>query len=101
MNKFEYTLKPYTPDDYEFVYNTKKVAYEKYVILNWGTWNEEQQKQMFVDFIATYGNNIKIVIEQGKRIGFYHGEELENGAYELGNICIIQNIKVEELELKF
>ena len=89
MKNFEYTLRPYTAEDYEFVYDTKKVAYQKYVEANWGEWNDEKQREMFVKFIDTYGKDIKIVMEADKRIGFYHGEELENNGYEIGNICII------------
>ena len=84
MKTFEYTLKQYKNDD-----ETKKVAYKNYVEINWGKWDEEQQKEMFINFIDTYGKDIKIVMEKNKRIGFYHGENLENGGYEIGNICII------------
>ena len=89
MKNFKYTLRPYTEGDYEFVYQTKKIAYKKYVEINWGEWNETKQKEMFVDFIKTYGKGIQIIVEEGKRIGFYHGEDLENNGYEIGNICII------------
>ena len=89
MKNFEYTLRPYTAEDYEFAYNTKKVAYQKYVEANQGEWNDYNQREMFVGFIDTYGKDIKIVMEDDKRIGFYHGEELENNGYEIGNICII------------
>ena len=44
---------------------------------------------MFVGFIDTYGKDIKIIMEEDERIGFYHCEELENEALEIGNICII------------
>ena len=89
MKNFEYTLRPYTEEDYEFVYDTKKVAYQKYVEANWGEWNDEKQRDIFINFIDTYGKDIKILMEADKRIGFYHGEELENNGYEIGNICII------------
>ena len=78
MEDFKYTLRPYTEEDYEFVYDAKKVAYQKYVEANWGEWNEDKQREMFVNFIDTYGRDIKIIMEEDKRIGFYHGEELEN-----------------------
>ncbi|MBE7074920.1 MAG: GNAT family N-acetyltransferase [Clostridiales bacterium] len=89
MNNFKYTLRAYTKQDYEFVYYTKKEAYKIYVEANWGKWNEEQQRKMFVQFIDTYGKDIKIIMEADKKIGFYHVEELENGDCEIGNICII------------
>ena len=34
-------------------------------------------------------NNAYIIIYENKKIGFYNGEILENGNYEIGNICII------------
>lgn len=89
MKKLNYTLRPYTTKDYEFVYETKKVAYKIYVEINWGEWNETKQREMFVNFINTYGKDIKIIIENNKPIGFYHCENLENNGYEIGNICII------------
>ena len=54
MEDFKYTLRPYTKEDYDFVYDTKKVAYQKYVEDNWGEWNDEKQREMFVGFIDTY-----------------------------------------------
>lgn len=89
MKNFKYALRPYTKEDYEFVYQTKKIAYKKYVELTWGEWNEDKQREMFVGFINTYGKDIKIIMEEGKKIGFYHGEEFEIDNYEIGNICII------------
>jgi len=84
-----YEFRPYTKNDYEFVYDTKKTAYKIYVELNWGKWDEEAQREMFVKFIETYGKDIKIIMFEGKTAGFYHGENLPNNAYEIGNICII------------
>ena len=89
MREINYELRPYTNEDYEFVYQTKKNAYKIYVEANWGEWNEGKQREMFVKFIEVYGKDIKIVLEVDKRIGFYHCEELEGEFLEIGNICII------------
>ena len=83
-------LMPYNNDDYEFVYEVKKNAYKKYVEECWGSWIEEDQRNFFDNFINTYKNNILIIIENNKKIGFYNGEILDNGNYEIGNICIIE-----------
>lgn len=80
----------YNNDDYEFVYEVKKKAYKKYVEECWGSWIEEDQRNFFDNFINTYKNNILIIIEDNKKIGFYNGEILDNGNYEIGNICIIE-----------
>ena len=82
-------LVPYTEDDYDFVYDVKKNAYKKYVEECWGAWIEEDQRKLFEKFISTVKDNTYIIMDGDKKIGFYNGEILENGNYEVGNICII------------
>ena len=82
-------LVPYTEDNYEFVYDVKKNAYKKYVEECWGSWIEEDQRKLFEKFISTVKDNTYIIMDGDKKIGFYNGEILENGNYEVGNICII------------
>ena len=83
-------LVPYSDDDYEFVYDVKKNAYKKYVEECWGSWIEEDQRKYFEKFILNVKNNAYIIIDGEKKIGFYNGETLKNGNYEVGNICIIE-----------
>ena len=83
-------LVPYTLEDYEFVYNVKKDAYKEYVEECWGPWNDDIQKELFKKFIETVKNNAYIIMYENKKIGFYNGEIIENGNYEIGNICIIK-----------
>ena len=80
---------PYKDSDYEFVYGVKKNAYKKYVEECWGAWIEEDQRNYFEKFMAAVKNNAYIIMDGDNRIGFYNGEILENGNYEIGNICII------------
>ena len=82
-------LIPYTDEDYEFVYEVKKNAYKKYVEECWEVWVEEDQRKYFEKFINTVKNNAFIIMDGDKKIGFYNGEVLDNGNYEVGNICII------------
>ena len=89
MNNDEVKLIPYIDDDYEFVYEVKKNAYKKYVEECWGSWIEEDQRKYFKTFIETVKNNAYIIMFKDKKIGFYNSEILENGNYEIGNICII------------
>ena len=89
MYNINYKLKDYTDEDYEFVYEAKKIAYRKYVEENFKEWNETKQREIFEAFICAYGKDIKIIMDEVKKIGFYHGEMLENGGFEIGNICII------------
>ena len=87
--KEEINLVPYTDDDYEFVYEVKKNAYKKYVEECWGAWLEEDQRTYFEKFINTVKNNGFVIMDGDKKIVFYNGEVLDNGNYEVGNICII------------
>ena len=40
-------------------------------------------------FISIVKDNAYIIVLHNKRIGFYNGQLLENGNYEIGNICIL------------
>ena len=82
-------LIPYTDDNYEFVYEVKKDAYKKYVEECWGSWVEEDQRNFFKQYIDTFKYTILIIMDGDNKIGFYNGELLDNGNYEIGNICII------------
>ena len=84
----KYILEPYTDEYYEFVYEIKKNAYKKYVESCWGEWNENDQREYFKKFIDTYKNSAYIIKVENQNIGFYNDEELDDGAYEVGNICI-------------
>lgn len=89
MEKEMITLAPYTDGDYEFVYEVKKNAYKKYVEECWGVWIEDNQRKYFENFINSVKSNAFIIMYGDNKIGFYNGEVLENGNYEVGNICII------------
>lgn len=88
----QYHLRPYIENEYhnyyEFIYNLKKNAYMKYVEEIWG-WDEELQQKYFKNFIETYKNTTYLIKLGKKTIGFYNYEILDNGDYEVGNICII------------
>lgn len=84
----EYKLVPYKSEDYDFVYQTKKEAYQKYVVENWGKWDEFVQRKYFDDFIKTFGVSTQIVLVDGKKAGFVNGEFLSDDTFELGNICL-------------
>ena len=79
-------IKPCLHDENDEV---KKNAYKKYVEECWGTWNEVEQKEYFEKFINAYKNSSYIIKVGDTAIGFYNDEELEDGSYEVGNICII------------
>ena len=89
----QYNLRPYINNEYhnyyDFVYQVKKDAYKKYVEECWGSWVEDDQQEYFKKFINQVKDDVYIIQLNGKDIGFYNGETLENGSYEIGNICII------------
>lgn len=84
-----YKLRKYSDDYYNFAYEVKKEAYKKYVEENFGQWDEEVQKEYFDKFINSVKENAYIIEYENTDIGFYNGEILENGDYEIGNICIV------------
>ena len=99
-NRSQYNMRPYIDNKYhdykEFVYQTKKNAYKQYVEANWGPWNEEDQRKYYEKFISTVAEDAWIIQMNGKDIGFYNGMTLEDGSYEIGNICIIPEYKEKE-----
>ena len=91
--KPQYNMRPYIDNEYhdykEFIYQTKKNAYKKYVEECWGAWNEVDQRNYFENFINQIQDDLWIIQLDGVDIGFYNGMQLEDGSYEIGNICII------------
>ena len=89
----QYNMKPYIDNEFynykEFVYQVKKNAYKKYVEEIWGPWDEEIQRELYEKFINQVQEDAWIIQLNGKDIGFFNGETLEDGSYEIGNICII------------
>ena len=85
----KYVLEPYTDEYYDFVYEVKKNAYINYVEACWGNWNDDDQRKYFEKFMNAYKNSAYIIKIGDKAIGFYNDEELEDGSYEVGNMCLI------------
>jgi GNAT superfamily N-acetyltransferase len=93
VNINQYNMRPYIDNEFhnykEFVYQVKKNAYKKYVEEIWGPWNEKVQRGLYEKFIHQVQGDAWIIQLNGKDIGFFNGETLEDGSYEIGNICII------------
>lgn len=88
MRNIEYTLRTITEQDYDFIYQVKKDAYQSYVEMNFGEWNDEQQKEFFKAFMEKYKEGAHIITFQGIDIGFFNDCETDY-IYEIGNICIL------------
>ena len=88
-----YNLRPYIDNKYhnykEFIYQVKKEVYQQYVAECFGSWIEEDQRKYYEEFISKVKDDTWIIQLNGVDIGFYNGMELEDGSYEIGNICII------------
>lgn len=82
-------IRKYEDCDAEFVYQAKRILYKKYVEECWGTWKEDEQEKRFQDFISKVKNDTWIIQLDSRDIGFYNGCNLEDGSYEIGNICIL------------
>lgn len=89
----QYNMRSYIDNEFhnykEFIYQVKKEVYQKYVEECFETWDEELQRSLYNQFIETEKDNLYIIQLNGKDIGFYNGKTLEDGSYEIGNICII------------
>ena len=100
----QYNMRPYIDNQYhnykEFIYETKKEAYKKYVEECWGSWNEEEQRRYYKNFINSVYNDAWIIQLNGKDIGFYNGLTREDGSYEIGNICIIAEYRGQGIGTK-
>ena len=92
-DKKQYNMRPYIDNSYynykEFIYQTKKKAYKKYVEKYWGVWDENIQRDFFEEFIKNAEDDAWIIQLNRVDIGFYNGRKLEDGSYEICNICII------------
>ena len=93
VDMHQYNMRPYIDNEFynykEFIYQVKKDAYRKYVEECWGSWDEDEQRKLFERFINQVADDTWIIQLNGVNIGFYNGIELEDGNYEIGNICII------------
>lgn len=93
-------LVAYSDDYYEFVYEVKKNAYKKYVKQYWGRWDEAVQRDYFDKFISSVGKNAYIIRLGNKEIGFFNDDILDDGSYEIGNICIIPEFQRQGIGTK-
>lgn len=87
--KTNFELVPYKDCDYDFIFNTKKICYKKYVEENFGEWNDKIQYEMLNKFLNETKDKVKIIMVDGNKAGFTNGEIIDDNNYEQGNICIL------------
>ena len=96
----KYEFRRFTKNDYEYIYELKKKAYIDYVIANWGTWDENAQREYFKKFVEAYKETMYVITKDNMIIGFYNDDFLENGNYEIGNICIDEKYRGQGIGTK-
>jgi len=86
-------FRPYDEKDYDFIYEVKKIGYQKYVEEYYGAWNDEQQHEMFKDFLKARKDKIQIIMVDGTPAGFIDGGVTDAKNYEQGNICLLPEFR--------
>lgn len=89
----EYTFRKYTDKDYEFVYQLKKLCYQKYVDEYYGGWVEDVQRKMFANLMEKDGARSYIVIVNGQEAGFFSDGEEKEDSYQPNNLCLIPQFR--------
>ena len=84
----KYKLKKYTDQDYEFVYDTKKVCYQKYVEEYFGGWDDAVQRRMFDELMVKESKHTCIVMINNQMAGFF-SDEVDDLGYHINNICLL------------
>ena len=101
MKRTNYKLVPYSEENYEFVYNVKKIAYKKYVEHYFKEWNEELQREMYDKFINDRAKHIKLIVVGNEKVGFIEGLDINETEYEQGNICILPKFQGQGIGTDF
>ena len=70
LNKFEYTFRNCTLNDFDFLFNLKKQNFKWYVDKIWG-WNDTAQKEKLKQDLAEHLEHKHIIICNNKPIGIY------------------------------
>ena len=83
----KYTFRNYNDNDYNLIYDLKKQAYQEYVKYFWGLWDDEKQHEFFNNYIKNQRDRIKIIVLDGKDIGYFD-DKLCGNEYEIVNIII-------------
>lgn len=85
----KYELRKYQDEDYEFVYEIKKLCYQKYVEEYYGGWDDDVQRKMFADLMVKDAKRSYIIMVDNKMVGFFSdGEDNEEG-YHPNNLCLL------------
>ena len=96
-NPNQYNMRPYIDNEYhnykEFIYQLRKDNCSDYD-------KQNDERKCFEDFINDTHNDIWIIQLNGKDIGFYNGMMLEDGKYEIGNICLLSEYQGKGIEIQ-
>jgi len=96
-NPDQYNMRPYIDNEHhnykEFIYQLRKDNCRDYD-------KQNDERKSFEDFINDVHNDIWIIQLNGKDIGFYNGMRLEDGKYEIGNICLLSEYQGKGIEIQ-
>lgn len=104
-NPNQYNMRPYIDNKYhnykEFIFQTIKKAYKKYIEQYFGILNEYDQIKYFKNITNSIVVNEAWIIQlNGVDIGFFNGKALEDGSYKIENICIIPEYENKGIETR-
>ena len=85
----EYKLRKYQKEDYEFVYEIKKICYRKFVDEYYGGWDENKQIKMFAELMGQDAEHSYIIEVDNKRVGFFSEGENSLEVYRPNNLCLL------------
>ena len=85
----EYTLRKYKASDYDFVYDVKKLCYQKYVEEYFGGWDDNVQRKMFADLMKQDAKRTYIIYVDNKPVGFFSDGEDNAEGYHPNNLCLL------------
>lgn len=83
----KYTFRNYNDNDYNLIYDLKKQAFQGYVNHFWGLWDDEKQHEFFDNYIKAQRDRIKIVVLDGKDVGYFD-DKLCGNEYVIVTIII-------------
>ena len=89
LNKFEYTFRNCTLNDFDFLFNLKKQHFKWYVDKIWG-WNDTDQKEKLKHDLTEHLEHKHIIICNNEPIGIYAFHITENGDCFIDEISLIK-----------
>ena len=85
----QYTFRPCTFDDFDFIFELKKQNFKCYVEKIWG-WNDEEQKDKLRKDLEEHLEHKRIILLNDKPIGIYVVHFTEDGDLYINEISLLK-----------